>query len=109
MKNLVQMKGPTRGVTAPANVVGGRPFVAGNLVLIPVKSANSGEQVAVYRDGTFELDKGSTAIALGTKLYWDAANNRVTTTAGSNKVIGHAINASSATDTKAIVDLVQNN
>lgn len=109
MDNLIKGTSGSIGVTLAETVVAGRPFVKGDLVLIPQSDGKSGDFVACYYDGVFGLSGGSSAFTIGTLLYWDATNNRVTATAGSNKKIGYAIAPAAATDDQVKVLLTQNN
>jgi len=52
--------------------------------------------------GVYEVPKaagGSTAIADGKKVYWDAGNSVITATASTHKVIGETVGASLDADT----------
>lgn len=93
MQNFIQ-KGFVLDYLVPAaGVKSGDVVVAGELVGVAVKDGVEGEMVAVNLTGVFELPKVTTAITLGAALYWDATNERVTTTATDNVKIGHAFQA----------------
>lgn len=105
MKNYIS-KGKVITIAAAEILTAGVPVVIGELVGIPVCNATVGEHVAVDLCGVYECDKAAGAIAQGAKLYWDDAANNVTTTASTNKVIGHAWDAALNADTKVTVKLL---
>lgn len=93
MKNYVQ-EGKTLRVTVPSGSYA-EDLAAGDGVLIGVlfgvaqHDAAIGEEVEIARYGVFNLAKTtSQAWTVGQKAYWSVATNKVTTSAGSNKLIG---------------------
>ena len=53
---------------------------------------------ALSTEGGYVLPKASGAIGQGAIVYWDATNNVITTTVGSNKRAGNAIEAAASAD-----------
>jgi len=77
--------------TAPAGgVVSGVPVLIGAILVVPLHSANAGEQFTGMHSHVFSLPKAAGAIAEGAIVYWDNAAKNVTTTVGSNTRIGFA-------------------
>ena len=103
MANFIQ-DGCAIDYTPVGDLAAGAVVVQGDLVGIartPI-SANALGSLAV--EGVFDFPKatgGSTAIAAGALVYWDAGNQRATTTASGNKLIGKVTRA--AADADALV------
>ncbi|MCL4742275.1 MAG: DUF2190 family protein [Phycisphaerales bacterium] len=79
--------------TAPSDVDYGDVVVQGDLVGIATRDIKSGEVGRIALAGLFGVVKATgvgTAIAAGTKLYWDATNKVATADDGSgaNKFMG---------------------
>lgn len=96
MKNA-NSTGQTIQVTAPAGgVTAGTPFLARDLLLVPVNDAAAGEQVTCYTglhggEYTFAAETGAGQDwELGEKLFWDDTNSRYTVTATGNTFRGFA-------------------
>jgi predicted RecA/RadA family phage recombinase len=103
MKNFVQ-HGDVIPVIAPYAVVSGQGVLLGVLFGVAAYDAAQGAPVEIKRKGVFDItaltaDTG----AQGTKMYWDATNRRLTTTATNNTLVGATIVAKSGTDTTARV------
>lgn len=65
-----------------------------------------GEIGTIHVMGVFEMPKAdATAIDAGAAVYWDATNNGITATAGSNVIAGFAAYAAAAADTTVIVKI----
>lgn len=96
-------------------ITAGEPIVAGNLILIPdvsLEAGNAGQIISCCIAGIFRFKKkAATALAFGTKLYWDAANKQVDTTHNSNAnmAIGYVARAAAADDEEVEVTVWQNN
>ncbi len=75
-----------------AAVVSGTPVLYGTKLLIPlVSSATVGDIIAHKATGVFTIDKTTgEAWAVGTPLYWDDTTKKLTTTAGSLKLVAWA-------------------
>lgn len=88
MKNKVQ-KGDTITVAAPFAVTGGQGVLVGSLFGVAAHDAANGASLEVARTGVFDITAlQSDTGALGAKVYWDVPNRRLTTTAGSNTLVG---------------------
>lgn len=98
--------GITIDYTPVANVTSGDVVVLGSIVGIADHDITANQLGALTIEGVYQLPKAtgsSSAIAAGAKVYWDAVNEVVTTTAGSNKCIGYTVAA--ASDDDATVDV----
>lgn len=93
MKNYVQ-KGENLTIPAPADVISGQGVVVGSIFGIAAETVLSGADVDLVTEGVFEMPKVSAlAIAIGEKVYFDAATKLVNKTAAGNTYIGVAITA----------------
>jgi predicted RecA/RadA family phage recombinase len=96
--------------TPTSDVAAGDVVVQGDMVGVartPIV-ANAPGSLAVA--GVFDFPKATTtgsAIAAGTKAYWDAAASVATATAGSNKLLGKTVKAAADADTTVRVRLSQ--
>jgi predicted RecA/RadA family phage recombinase len=96
--------------TPGTDVASGAVVVQGELVGVartPIP-ANTLGSLAVA--GIFDFPKAtgvSTAITVGSNVYWDAANQRVTTTATGNKLVGKTVKAAVDADATARVRMMQ--
>lgn len=104
MKNYSQ-RGDIITVTVGADVASGGVVVVGDLVGVAVGAAANGTQAEVCLTGVFELAKVSGAINQGVKVYWSAADSAVTTTASTNKLVGHAFVGAASGDATVLVKL----
>jgi predicted RecA/RadA family phage recombinase len=103
MQNFVQ-KGDVLTFTAPSGgVVSGTGYLIGSLFVVAVVTAAAGDPFAGVVRGVATLAKASGAWTEGAKLYWDDTAKNVTTTATSNKFIGHAAAAQASGDTTGAV------
>lgn len=96
--------------TPSADVAVGDVVVQGELVGVASRpiTANTLGSLAVV--GVFDLPKAtgtSTAITVGSNVYWDATNKRATTTATSNKLVGKTVKAAADADATVRVRLSQ--
>lgn len=93
MKNYIQ-EGDVVRVPAPAIVASGAGVLVGTLFGVAVHDAASGAEVEIATVGVYDLPKvGTQAWTVGAAIYWDAANNRCTTAASGNTLIGKAVAA----------------
>ncbi|MGE4157711.1 MAG: capsid cement protein [Planctomycetota bacterium] len=77
-----------------ADVAPGAVVVVGDLVGVTKRPIPANTLGALALTGVYEVPKDSTVdIPLGTLLYWDSTNQRVTPTVGSNKLFGRAVTA----------------
>ena len=90
MRNFVQRTQGTQ--LAPRAVTAGELFQVGTMVCIAKHAAASGAAVETGElPGTYLVAKTTgQAWAVGVKLYWDNTGFLVTSTAGSNQMIGNA-------------------
>ncbi len=103
MKNFVQ-KGDVINVAAPYALTSGQGALVGTLFGVAATDAANGASVELVRQGVFDItaltaDTG----AAGTKMYWDNTNKRLTTTVGSNVLVGCLVTAKGGSDTTARV------
>ena len=90
--------------TPTVAVAAGQVVVNGDLVGIACGPIAANVAGTLIVDGVFDFPKqvgASTAVVLGTSLYWDVANQRATATATGNKLIGKCTRA--ATDAASAV------
>jgi predicted RecA/RadA family phage recombinase len=89
-----------------ADVAAGDVIIIGDLVGIAKLDIKVGTLGSLTLVGVFDIPKAtgeSTAIPVGTIVFWDAENSQVTTTGGDNKYLGKTIIASSDNDAHARV------
>ena len=93
--------------TAPSGgVVSGVPVVIGTLFAIPATTAAEGEKFEGAIVRAWRLQKVAANVTTeGGAAYWNATSNQVTTTAGSNRLIGAFIEATANGDTEVGVVL----
>ncbi|MEG2961628.1 MAG: DUF2190 family protein [Janthinobacterium sp.] len=89
-KNYIQ-EGNVLSYTATAAVASGAVAVIGKRIAIALADIAVGETGSITAEGVFAVAKlGTDVVGLGDLLYWDAANNRLTTTAAGNTAAGFA-------------------
>jgi len=96
--------------TPAADMAAGDVVVLEDLVGIAKLDIPANTLGALHVTGVFNLPKatgGSTAIAAGKKAYWDATNQVVTTTVGTNKLLGKTVVAAGDNDAFVRVRLSQ--
>ena len=92
-KNYVQ-EGDIVTVPAPADVTSGKLVVIGSLIGITQKAALSGQPMPLLTNGVNSYAKTSAlAIAVGDKVYYDAANDLLNKTDVGNTLVGIAVEA----------------
>ena len=85
---------------APYALTSGQVAQVGSIIGVAQGAAAISADVVLVRQGVFTLTKtAAQAWTLGQTLYWDNAARAVTTTVGSNKIIGAAFAAALAADT----------
>ena len=90
--------------TPDSAVDGGDVVVQGDLVGVAKLDIAADAKGALHVSGVFDFPKStgsSTALTAGTKVYWDAGNEVVTSTASTHKLVGKVVAA--ATDSAATV------
>ena len=103
MKNFVQA-GKTITVIAPYAVSSGMGVLVGVLFGVAAFDAAQGAAVEIAREGVFDVLAVTADTATpGTKVYWDNTARKLTTTVGSNPLVGATTAAKAGTDTTARV------
>lgn len=95
MKNFVQ-KGENLDLVAPRALASGEGFLVGSLFAVASAAAALNAPVVGVTVGVFDLPKAAGAVTQGQRLYWDNAAFNVTTTVGSNTLIGVAAAAAAS-------------
>lgn len=96
--------------TPNADVLPGDVIVQGDLIGIAVRDIRANTPGALLVEGIFDVPKtagAGTAIASGTKVYWDTVNKVATATAGALKLLGKTTLATADSDTTVRVRLMQ--
>ncbi|MBF0145983.1 MAG: DUF2190 family protein, partial [Magnetococcales bacterium] len=83
----------------------GEGLMVGSLFGVAVSTAAINENVEISTTGVVDLPKASGAITQGAKIYWDNTAKNVTTTVGTNTLIGCAIVAAAVGDVTVRVRL----
>lgn len=100
--NYVQ-EGKTLNYTAGADITSGQFVLIGTIGGVAKTDIANGKTGAVHVCGVFSIPKASGAVTQGAKLYWDASESEVTTTATDNTLIGVAAAAAASGDSNAQV------
>ncbi|MCC4254132.1 DUF2190 family protein [Sphingobium naphthae] len=95
MKNFVQ-KGENIDLVAPRALASGEGFLVGALFAVASAAAALNAPVVGVTVGVFDLPKAAGAVTAGQRLYWDNTAFNVTTTVGSNTLIGVATTAAAS-------------
>lgn len=91
MKNF-RHEGRLVPCVAPAGgVVSSGGYKIGDLFGVAATTAAEGVPFELAVEGVYTLPKAAGAIGQGVKVYWSSADGNVTTTAGGNTLIGHAV------------------
>ncbi|AEI76546.1 hypothetical protein CNE_1c11910 [Cupriavidus necator N-1] len=105
MKNFVQ-KGDTLTLTPAAAVASGEAILVGKIFGVAVTAVAINTPGEFVTEGVFDITALSTDTAsVGTVLYWDSTNKRLTTTSTSNTRVGVAVAAKANGDTTARIKL----
>jgi predicted RecA/RadA family phage recombinase len=80
-------------------ILSGALLIIGALIGIAVANIAPTEVGAVNLKGVYEVPKAAGAITIGAKLYWDATNKNLTTTATNNTYAGIAYLGAAAGET----------
>jgi predicted RecA/RadA family phage recombinase len=103
MKNFVQ-HGAVITVIAPYAVASGQAVQVGALFGIAAYDAVQGAPVEIKREGVFDVSAVTAdAAAQGAKIYWDNTARKLTTTVGSNTLVGALAAAKTGADITARV------
>lgn len=88
MKNFVQ-PGAVLSLLAPYAVSSGAGVLVGSIFGVATNDAANGAPVEVKLKGVFDITALAADVgALGTKIYWDNVNKRLTVTAAGNTLVG---------------------
>lgn len=99
MKNFVQ-EAETVTLIAPYALTSGQGLLVGSLFGVASNDAAISTEVETVTKGIFTLAKAAAqAWTIGALIYWDNAARNCTTTVGTNKLIGVAMNAALTADT----------
>ena len=107
MKNLFA-SGNTARVIATADILAGELVIFGNGHGVAQDDAKTDEEVILHLVGVFELAKNtSEAFASLEFLYWSTGSSELKTTAGGNKIVGHAYEVEQSAASTGKVRLIQ--
>lgn len=99
-------EGKTVSYAHTSSITSGSPLKIGNLLAVACKDGAANEEIEYAIEGVYELDKLNTDVfAVGSLLYWDNTNSRLTTTATGNIEAGVAYKAAANPSTKGQVIL----
>lgn len=105
MRNLIQ-DGDVLTVAAPYDVASNAGMQVGSFFGVASAAALSGATVEMALKGVYELTAlGTDTGSVGTKVYWDNTNKRITTTASTHVVAGALTVAKTNGQTTAVVRL----
>ncbi len=96
-------KGESIDFVPETAVAAGDLVIQSDLVGVAKLNIEAGKLGAVAVVGVYEFPKGAVAIAFGKKVYWDATNGVVVTTATGNTLIGKAVGDAAADDATILV------
>ena len=102
--------GATVDYTPGAAVTAGDVVVQADLIGVAKLDIDANALGALAVEGVFDFPKdtsSTSAIAVGTQLYWDAANEVATATVGANKYIGKAVAAAAVSASTVRVRMSQ--
>lgn len=88
-KNQIQHGAVLALIAGAAGVVSGTPLLVGNLFVVPVTSAVDEETYEAELTGVWEFPKTTAnVVTAGARAYWNDTAKEVTTTVGSNTLVG---------------------
>ena len=87
MTNFVK-SGENLTLVAPYNVLSGGGFKVGNVFGVAANDTLSGADVECDVEGVYDLAKDASVFSQGDLAYWDDAAKKVTSTVGTNLLIG---------------------
>ncbi len=107
MKNLIRNVADNLPLIAPYAVKSGDPFMVGSFFAVASTDADAGAPVEGVTEGEYALPKtAGQAWTVGMKLYWDATNRVLTSTAGSNPHVALATAGAASAATSGAAKLV---
>ncbi len=96
--------------TPTAALTAGAVIVQADLIGVAVRDIPANTLGVLAVEGVFNFPKAtgaSTAIAVGTSVYWASGTSTATATASGNKLIGKVVRAAADADATALVKLFQ--
>ncbi|MCI2105411.1 MAG: DUF2190 family protein [Intestinimonas sp.] len=99
-------KGETLDYTPTTAVENGAVVNLATRIGIAGSDIAADETGQVHVVGVFEMDKAAVAVTMGAAVYYDAANDNITTTATDNTPAGYAVEAAAEADTTVLVKLL---
>ncbi len=100
MINYVK-SGDNLTLVAPYDVLSGGGFKVGNVFGVAANDTLSGNNVECEVEGVYDLAKDASTFAQGDLAYWDDSAKKVTSTVGSNLLIG-AVEVAAATGASVV-------
>jgi predicted RecA/RadA family phage recombinase len=105
MQNYIQ-EGRVLSLLLAADATSGTPILMGTKLVVPMGSGVTGDTIEVATEGVFTLAKTTgEAWAQGAALYWVVATSKLSTTVGSNTLVGYAAAPALSADTTGNVKL----
>lgn len=106
MRNFYQNGDSIDAVAPVGGVISGQGLLIGGLFGVAATDAAEGAKFAFHLVGCFHLPKATgNGLTQGQKVYWDDVAKKITGTATSNTLIGHAVEAAASGATEAIARL----
>jgi predicted RecA/RadA family phage recombinase len=103
LEAVFKQEGLTADYTPASAVAAGEVVVLNSLVAVAKQPIAAGAKGAVALTGTYSFTKKSgDTFAIGAPLYWDDANNYMTSTSTTNTFAGFATVAAGADDTEVV-------
>ncbi|MEG1594603.1 MAG: DUF2190 family protein [Oscillibacter sp.] len=99
-------RGETLDYTPTAAVKNGAVVSLGTRIGIAGGDIAAGAQGQIHVVGVFEMAKAAGAITVGTAVYYDTINDKITTTSASNIPAGYAAADAASADATALVKLL---
>ena len=99
-------KGETLDYTAAADVNNGDIVDLATRIGVAGNNIPAGSTGAVHVEGVFIMPKGTDAITLGAAVYWDAAEEQITTTEQGHTPAGYAVAPADAGAATVLVKLL---
>ena len=103
-------RGESVDYSSVSTVNAGAVVVQGDLVGVAIRTIPANTPGSLMVEGVFDFTKATgagTALAVGTIVYWDAANGRATSVATGNKLLGKVVMAASDSDPRVRVRMSQ--
>lgn len=91
----------TTDAVIPANTI----VLVGNILGVIGTDIASGEVGSLHVSGVWKMPVVSASISMGSPLYWDASQSKLTTTASTNKLVGVAAADATSSDTEVFIKL----